>query len=348
MPNPLQTLVQGAVLALVIGWVLYIGKDVFVPVVFSILVVYVIMGLTRLLEAVPLVGPALPRAVRQALAVLVIGLALFGLGYLFLAYQQEVVALAPQYQQALLDAIQRGAVMLRIETEPTWETLRQHALTQINIQQLIASMVASVSSIIVSVVVVVLYAGFLLVEQATFAKKLAGLSSDAAGVARSAGIVRDINARIGSYLALKTLISVLLGAICWVIMRVMGLEFAGFWAILIAFLNFVPYIGSFLGVLFPVAMSIVQFGNPGEVVAMFAALTVAQVAIGTFLDPYVMGNSLNLSPFVILVSLTVWSRLWGIPGAFLAVPITAIMAIMFSGFRGTRPIAVLLSRTGEL
>lgn len=348
MPNPLQTLAQGAVLALVIGWVLYIGKDVFVPVVFGILVVYVIMGLTRLLEAVPLVGPALPRAVRQALAVLVIGLALFGLGYLFLAHQQDVVALAPQYQQALLDAIQRGAVMLRIETEPTWETLRQYALTQVNIQRLAASMVASVSSIIVSVVVVVLYAGFLLVEQATFAKKLAGLSSDAAGVARSAGIVRDINARIGSYLALKTLISVLLGAICWAIMRVMGLEFAGFWAILIAFLNFVPYIGSFLGVLFPVAMSIVQFGNPGEVVAMFAALTVAQVAIGTFLDPYVMGNSLNLSPFVILVSLTVWSRLWGIPGAFLAVPITAIMAIMFSGFQGTRPIAVLLSRTGEL
>ena len=87
---------------------------------------------------------------------------------------------------------------------------------------------------------------------------------------------------------------------------------------------------------------------PVVVVAMFVALTVAQAAIGTFLDPYVMGSSLNLSPFVILVSLTVWSRLWGIPGAFLAVPITAIMAIMFSGFQGTRPIAVLLSRTGKL
>lgn len=61
-----------------------------------------------------------------------------------------------------------------------------------------------------------------------------------------------------------------------------------------------------------------------------------------------MGNSLNLSPFAILVSLTVWSGLWGIPGAFLAVPITAIMAIVFSEFAGTRPIAVLLSRNGQL
>jgi len=348
MPNRLQSLVQGAILALIIGWVLYIGKDVFVPVVFGILVVYVIMGLTRLLERVPVVGPAVPRAAREALAVLVIALALFGLGYLFLAYQKDVLALVPQYQQALLDVIQRGAVLLRIETEPTWQTLRQDFLAQVNVQRLVGSMVASVSSIIVSVVVVALYAGFLLFEQGAFAKKFAGLSSDPADVARMGGIMRDVNARIGSYLALKTLISILLGVICWAIMRVMGLEFAGFWAMLIAILNFVPYIGSFLGVLFPVAMSIVQFGNPGEVLALFASLTVAQFAIGNFLDPYVMGNSLNLSPFIILVSLTVWTRLWGIPGAFLAVPITAVMAIVFSGFPGTRPIAVLLSRSGKL
>jgi AI-2 transport protein TqsA len=77
-------------------------------------------------------------------------------------------------------------------------------------------------------------------------------------------------------------------------------------------------------------------------------LTVIQFLIGNFLDPYVMGSSLNLSPFVILVSLAAWSSLWGMAGAFLAVPITAIMAIVFSQFDGTRPIAVLLSRSGRV
>jgi predicted PurR-regulated permease PerM len=61
-----------------------------------------------------------------------------------------------------------------------------------------------------------------------------------------------------------------------------------------------------------------------------------------------MGNSLNLSPFAILASLAVWSALWGIPGAFLAVPITAILTIVFSEFPGTRPVAVLLSKSGKL
>jgi predicted PurR-regulated permease PerM len=131
-------------------------------------------------------------------------------------------------------------------------------------------------------------------------------------------------------------------------MAVVGLEFAVFWAVLIALLNYIPYIGSLLGVVFPTAMAVIQFASPSEVLIVLAALVVAQFVIGNVLEPYLMGNSLNLSPFAILVGLTVWSGLWGVAGAFLAVPITAIMAIVFSEFAGTRPIAVLLSRNGRL
>jgi predicted PurR-regulated permease PerM len=127
-----------------------------------------------------------------------------------------------------------------------------------------------------------------------------------------------------------------------------GLEFAAFWAVLIALLNYVPYIGSFLGVLFPGIMAIMQFPDANVVFWVLLGLVLAQFLIGNFLDPYLMGNSLNLSPFAILVSLAIWSELWGIAGAFLAVPITAVMVIIFSGFPSTRPIAVLLSRNGSL
>ena len=84
------------------------------------------------------------------------------------------------------------------------------------------------------------------------------------------------------------------------------------------------------------------------ILALVVALSVVQFLIGNFLDPYVMGSSLNLSPFAILISLALWSELWGIPGAFLAVPITAIITIVFSQFSGTRPVAVLLSKSGAL
>jgi len=348
MNDRFQSLVSGAVLAVIIGWVLYIGKEVFVPIIFGALVVYVIVGLTRLLGRIPVIGRILPPRLRSVLSVLVIAWGLVAVANLILANKDSVVALAPQYQESLLAVIQRGAVFLHIETEPTWTTLRRDLFGSISIQPLIGSMVASVSAIAVTVIVVLLYASFLLIEQRSFDAKIAALSSDPRIVARVRQVTSDINSRIGAYLALKTFLSILLGLTSWIVMAFMGLEFAAFWAVLIALLNYVPYIGSFLGVLFPVTMAIVQFANPNDVLAVFLPLTALQFLIGNFLDPYVMGNSLNLSPFAILVSLAAWSALWGIPGAFLAVPITAIMAIVFSQFAGTRPIAVLLSRDGRL
>ncbi|EXI73562.1 MAG: Transport of quorum-sensing signal protein [Candidatus Accumulibacter sp. SK-11] len=307
-----------------------------------------IVGLAQVMHGIPLLGRVLPLQARYALSVLVITLLLLAVVGLLVINKDRILALAPQYQQSLLAAIQRLAVFLRIETEPTWTTLRQELVAQINIQRLLGSMLASVSSIIVSVIVVFLYATFLLAERRFFSQKIENISSDAGRVARIRAVTADINRRIGSYLALKTFINLFLGATSWGIMALAGLEFALFWAVLIAFLNYVPYIGSFIGVLLPLIMAIIQFEDPNAILWVFLGLVLAQFLIGNFIDPYVMGNSLNLSPFAILVSLAIWSELWGIAGAFLAVPITAVMAIIFSEFSSTRPLAVLLSRNGRL
>ncbi|WP_374321277.1 AI-2E family transporter, partial [Pseudoxanthomonas kaohsiungensis] len=107
-------------------------------------------------------------------------------------------------------------------------------------------------------------------------------------------------------------------------------------------------IGSVLGVVLPVLFAVLQFGDLKTTLLLAGALSVAQFLNGNLLDPYLMGNSLNLSPFVILVSLTVWTALWGVPGAFLAVPVTASIVMVLAEFDGSRPLAVLLSRKGEV
>ena len=344
----LRALVYGTVLLISVGWVLHVGKAIFVPAVLGAVIVYVVVGLAQALARVPGVGPVLPSQLRYLVSVAVIGVTGVLFAYLVMANKEHALALAPQYQQSLLATIQRVAVYFGFETEPTWATLRQELLARINLQRLFGSLLASVGSIVVTFVVVCLYATFLLLERRSFEAKLANLSDDPARVARIRQVVVAINRRIGRYLALKTLLSLLLAVASYVVMRLFGLEFAALWAVLIFFLNFVPYVGSVLGVVFPVLMTIVQFEDPGTVLSMLTLLTVLQFGIGNFLDPYVMGNSLNLSPFAILLSLAVWSELWGVPGAFLAVPITAILTIVLSEFPGTRPIAVLLSSNGRL
>jgi len=343
-----QAIVHGAILALIVGWLLHIGKAVLVPIAFGILVVYLIVGLTRLLCRIPVLGRLLPVQIRNAVSVLVISSGLVFVLHLLVASTDDVMAHAPQYQQSLLAGIQKVAVLLRIETEPTWTTLRRDLLGQINLQRLLGSVLVSLSSMMATFVVVLLYATFLMMEKRFFAGKMALIASDPRNAARIREVTSDINRRVGSYLSVKTGVNVLLGAVCWGILALFGLQFAGFLAVLIGLLNYIPYAGSFLGVVIPVLMALAQFGEPGTALALLAALTAAQFVIGNFLDPYLMGSSLNLSPFAILVSLAVWSQLWGIAGAFLAVPITAVMVIVFSEFAGSRPIAILLSKSGHL
>jgi predicted PurR-regulated permease PerM len=348
MHERFQAFVHGAILALIIGWVLYIGKPIFVPVVLSVLVVYVIVGLTRLLERVPGIGTALPPWLRYALSIVAIAVGLVAAFYEIITYTDILRAHAPQYREVLLAAIQRGAAFIGIESEPTWATLRREFLSQMDIQRVVGSTVASVTSLVATIVFVFVCSAFLLLERRNFAAKMGFATGNPQDALRIREIVADVNNRIGSYLVLKTFLSILLGGVSWIIMALFGLEFAGFWAVLIGLLNYIPYIGSILGVLFPALMAIVQYGSMDEIVALLVLLSLAQFVIGNFLDPFVMGNRLNLSPFAILVSLTVWSALWGVAGAFLAVPITATMVIVLSEFAGTRPIAVLLSRDGRL
>ena len=344
----LRALVYGTVLLIAIGWVLHVGKEIFVPAVLGAVIVYIVVGLAEGLGRLPGLGPVLPSRLRYLFSFAVIGAIGVLFAYLLMANKDRALALAPQYQQSLLAAIQGVAVHFGFEAEPTWATLRRDLLGQINLQRFFGSLLSSVGSIVVTLVVVCLYATFLLLERRSFATKLANLSDDPARVERIRQVIRAINQRIGSYLALKTLLSLLLGVLSYLVMRLYGLEFAALWAVLATVLNFVPYVGSVLGVVFPLLMAIVQFADPGTILSLLLALSALQFAIGNFLDPYVMGNSLNLSPFAILVSLAVWSELWGVPGAFLAVPITAILTIVLSEFPGTRPIAVLLSSNGRL
>jgi predicted PurR-regulated permease PerM len=147
---------------------------------------------------------------------------------------------------------------------------------------------------------------------------------------------------------MKSLINIVLGTVSYLILRFVGVDFAGFWAILIGLFNYIPYVGSFIGVFFPVTLAIVQFGALGPVLGLLAALSAAQMTVGNLVEPWLMGTSLNLSPLVILVSLVVWTARWGVAGAILSVPILAILVIVLSAFDGTRPLAVLLSRDGDI
>ena len=87
-----------------------------------------------------------------------------------------------------------------------------------------------------------------------------------------------------------------------------------------------------------------QFGQWNEPIVLLISLSAINFVMGNVLDPWLMAGSLNLSPAVILMSLAAWTTIWGIAGAFLAVPGTVALTIIFSAFSSTRPLALLLTK----
>ena len=80
---------------------------------------------------------------------------------------------------------------------------------------------------------------------------------------------------------------------------------------------------------------------------VFAVVSFWQFSIGNFIQPRMMGESLNLSALVVLLALAIWGAIWGIPGMFLSAPLTVLMMILFAQSASTRWIAVLLSADGN-
>lgn len=333
--------------ALMLGYLLWIGRPVLVPIIAALMALYLLLAAANGMGRVPVLRHV-PEWLRRILALVGFVLATAAL---FVAIGQELTRAAnaiPRYEENLQALVNSGAAMLGIEGEPAWKQLRAMTLDQVSPADLIAPILASVSGLGGALFIVILYSSFLLAERATLTDKIGRAVRDQVQAERLLVVLDRINDRIGRYLVVKTLINLILGAVCWVILMGLGIEFANLWAVLIAILNYIPYVGSVLGVLLPVLVGAAQFGDFTGPAVLALLLTLVQATIGGVLEPRMMGRAFNLSPFVVVLALVVWSMLWGVPGAVLAVPMTASLVIILAEFPVTRPMAILLSSDGRV
>ncbi len=221
-------------------------------------------------------------------------------------------------------------------------------MDKVDVSELIIGVEGSVAKVAGNTGLIVIYVIFLLAEQRTFPLKIEALFPEAGRRKEVQIILSDIQKRTQTYIAVKTLLSLVTAVISYVVLVAVGLDLAGFWAFVIFLLAYIPTIGSLLGVIFPALMALLQFGGISEFLIIAVGLGAAQLVIGNVLEPRMMGRSLNLSSLVVIVSLAVWGSLWGVTGMFLSVPITVVLMIILAQFKQTRPIAILLSANGKV
>ncbi|HXD86978.1 MAG TPA: AI-2E family transporter [Urbifossiella sp.] len=190
--------------------------------------------------------------------------------------------------------------------------------------------------------VVALYLVFLLLEASRFPDRVrAAYPPDRAEeILHLAG---QVNAAIISYLKAKVKSSLILAIAVGIAMAALGVRFAFLWAVLTFLCNFIPYIGSVVAFCLPVGFAVLQLEPGWRPVAAALLVLSCQAASAAIVEPMLLGKAVGLSPLVILGSLAFWGLLWGIPGMFLAIPLTVVAVIVMNHFASTRPVAKLLS-----
>lgn len=190
--------------------------------------------------------------------------------------------------------------------------------------------------------VVALYLLFLLMEGSRFPDRVRKAYSPerADAILQIAG---EINSAVVSYLRAKVRSSLVLAVPVGVVLWIVGVKFALLWALLTFFCNFIPYIGTVAAYALPVGFAFLWYGaDTWEPFAAAGALLVCHLGSASVLEPMIIGNAVGVSPLVILGSLAFWGLLWGIPGMFLAVPLTVVAILVMDHFDQTRSVARLL------
>jgi AI-2 transport protein TqsA len=186
-----------------------------------------------------------------------------------------------------------------------------------------------------------------LMEVDLFRAKLSNMQNRAIGASllKASG---EIGAKMQKYMMVRTLMSIMTGIVVWAFALSAGMELATAWGVIAFALNYIPFLGPLIATIFPTAFALVQFESWQMALVVFLSLNLIQFVIGSYLEPRIAGAALSISPFVVLFAVFFWTFLWGIPGAFLGVPITISILTICEKYHSSKWIADLLSAGVDL
>ena len=326
----------GIIVLFVIGVVFKAAEIVLVPLIIAGLLYFVFAPVVNFLEQI-----RIPRAISIIIVVLILLGFFYFIGFLVQTGIHSFIKVYPRFQVRLALLIRDAQSLLNtpfgdargIVPDINWMmTLRTTLL----------SLSGSFLKFAGGVGIILVFLIFLLLERPYFQSKLINAFDDT--TRRKVGEILDhINIQVGRYLAVKLFISVITGLEVYLALLFLHIDFPILWGVVAVLVNFIPNLGALFVIVVTTLMSLVQFYPAFDLpIVTFVVMSLIQVVMGNFIDPRLLGSRLNLSPFIILVSLIFWGWLWGIVGAFLSVPITVVIKIICDNVPYLRPIGIFM------
>ncbi|NRA66348.1 MAG: AI-2E family transporter [Pseudobacteriovorax sp.] len=326
MQSRLATSVFVLALLLMSSVILYFTKDIMIPFVLSLFLVYTIQPAIRFFQKRFKINRSIALPIVLILVVVGFVIIFAAVGHSL----RQIAANSEQYQAKVLRALDlvtnfvNDSGILADETPDLRELV-----SSLPIFGFLSKISGAIFNGISDFTLIAIFSLFLMTG------KQIGIPKD--------GLIEKANQSVRGYLTTKLLTSLATGSLTAIFFFIVDLEMAFMFGLLAFLLNFIPTIGSIFATLLPLPIALLQFSNPTLIVLSLVIPGSIQFIIGNVIEPKIIGQNLDLHPITILLSLMFWGILWGIPGMFLATPITVICRLFLANSTRYEGFAELMS-----
>jgi AI-2 transport protein TqsA len=326
-----------------VGCALWLLRGILTPLALAMFMAIMVDSFARRLE---MQWPRLPDAL-SLLAAILLSLVIFGVSAVVVAANAADFAGKLDIYQRRLDEliVQFGGVFRFLGGEAPDSVA--DLIRRGNPTEALSSFANGLRGFGSDALFVLIYLGFIIAARGGFRRKIVALFPHSRDRDEAVLVFNRIRFGVERYLWVQTVTGLMIAGGSWLGMMALGLDNALFWAFLIFLASYIPIIGGIVGVAFPVVFALLQFQNPLWALVLFVILQTIQAVVGNIITPRMQGDSLNIDPVVVLLSLAAWGLLWGLPGMFLSTPLAVMAMIILAEFNGSRWIAILMSENGD-
>ncbi len=370
------TYLAAALLAVMVVWILFVGRDLFIPIALAILLSFVLAPSVRLLQAL-----RIPKAIAVVIVVVLAFGTLFALATVLAQQVTQLAGDLPRYQVNMRDKIQdlrgvtagggtleRAADMLQDlgnelnEPEPAApapvtgpeEAARERPPIPVELREpdrgpleTLTRLISPLVSPLATTGIIIIFVFFILFQREDLRNRLIWLAG-AHDIQRTTAALDDAARRVSRLLMMQVLLNASVGAVTAVGLWLIGVPSAVLWGMLSAVLHFVPYVGPVISAAFPLAIAAAV--DPGWTLLLWTALflLVLEFLAGQVIEPMLYGRSTGLSPVAVVVSATFWTWLWGPIGLVLAMPLSICLVVLGRHIEGLRFLEVMFGNRPAL
>ncbi|HEX6982969.1 MAG TPA: AI-2E family transporter [Balneolaceae bacterium] len=318
---------------------MYFASAFLIPFIFAAILAMLLTPLCRKME-----GAGINKALSAFLCVMLIVFIVLGVGAMLSAQIASFTGNIPQFEQQITQKINELQQYIQntfgISLQKQADAIKQDS-SGLNISTYIFGFLGSFANIMTSSLLTLVYIFLLLYYRSRFPKFILMVVSDDKKE-KAQHVIDDSSEVAQQYLTGRGIMMLILAVEYSIGLMIVGLQNALFIAVLAALLSIIPYVGNIIGGGLALLMALVQGGDTSTIIGVLIVFTITQLFENYVLEPLVVGAEVDIHPFFTIVIIVIGGLIWGIAGMILAIPMLAILKIIFSNIESLHPYAYLI------